>query len=390
MKRLITKALLVCGFSAFTATSAFATTLTAAKQCNVPQWQDWQTFKAHFVTDKGRVIDKNSTRLISTSEGQSYALFFALVANDKAAFDRILDWTEEHLSEGDLSTRLPAWQWGKADDGNWQILDHNPASDSDLWITYALIEAHRLWGDRRYDVLAYVMAKRIFREETMFFPSLGQTLLPAPYGFEINEKTAKLNPSYVPPFIFSRLATKYPNGPWQQLHQSSMQVLTETAPNGFAPDWVLYSETQGFHFGKRAKNTGSYDAIRTYLWAGLLADESRDKTKLVMQYAPMVDLVERLGYVPEVIDTSREDSPRRRFNRGPIGFNAALLPLLQDTNQDSLVARFTQRVSMSKASELENNYYNSVLILFALGFMQGHYHIDVNGQLQTTWSDECA
>ena len=62
---------------------------------------------------------------ITTSEGQSYALFFALLANDKASFDKLLEWTEVHLSEGDLSTRLPAWQWGiKQNQG--QILDSNP------------------------------------------------------------------------------------------------------------------------------------------------------------------------------------------------------------------------------------------------------------------------
>ena len=111
-----------------------------------PNWTDWDTFKSVSM-ESGRVIDPSDSRLITTSEGESYALFFALVAGDKAAFESILAWTENNLAAGDLTKHQPAWLWGRrtTDEGAlWTILDTNNAADSDMWIAYALLEAPRL------------------------------------------------------------------------------------------------------------------------------------------------------------------------------------------------------------------------------------------------------
>ena len=85
-------------------------------------------------------------------------MFFALVANDRARFDKLLGWTQDNLAGGDLTQRLPAWSWGKSPDGSWKILDPNPASDADLWMAYALLEAGRLWHEPRYEKLGTAMA----------------------------------------------------------------------------------------------------------------------------------------------------------------------------------------------------------------------------------------
>ena len=169
----------------FTVMALFAFNANAqVEQCE--PWQSWQVFKNHFISQDGRVIDLGSDQSITTSEGQSYALFFALIANDKAAFDSVLNWTQEHLSEGDLSTRLPAWKWGLDKNRVGGILDSNPASDSDLWIAYSLSQAAILWDERRYSILAAVLAQRIIREETAYITGLGLSLLPAPAGFEFD------------------------------------------------------------------------------------------------------------------------------------------------------------------------------------------------------------
>ncbi len=41
------------------------------------QWPAWEQFKQAYVSPEGRVIDPSDARKISTSEGQSYGLFFA-------------------------------------------------------------------------------------------------------------------------------------------------------------------------------------------------------------------------------------------------------------------------------------------------------------------------
>ncbi|MEK9939779.1 MAG: glycosyl hydrolase family 8, partial [Methylotenera sp.] len=78
---------------------------------------------------------------MTTSEGQAYALFFALVANDQPQFERLLQWTQLNLAQGNLATNLPAWHWGQKADGSWGVIDGNSASDADIWIVYTLLEA---------------------------------------------------------------------------------------------------------------------------------------------------------------------------------------------------------------------------------------------------------
>ena len=73
-------------------------------------WELWDQFKATNLTPEGRVVDYSEAKLITTSEGQSYGMFFALVANDKKAFDEMFAWTEKNLGENQ-----PAWLWGIPD-----------------------------------------------------------------------------------------------------------------------------------------------------------------------------------------------------------------------------------------------------------------------------------
>lgn len=96
--------------------------------CN---WPAWEQFKKDYISQEGRVIDPSDARKITTSEGQSYGMFFALAANDRAAFDNLLDWTQNNLAQGSLKEHLPAWLWGKKENTKWEVLDSNSASDLD-------------------------------------------------------------------------------------------------------------------------------------------------------------------------------------------------------------------------------------------------------------------
>lgn len=109
--------------------------LAAAQASAACNWPAWERFKQDYISDGGRVIDPSDARQITTSEGQSYALFFALAANDRDAFKTVLSWTQNNTAEGDLSARLPAWLWGRKNETEWTVLDTNSASDADIWIT---------------------------------------------------------------------------------------------------------------------------------------------------------------------------------------------------------------------------------------------------------------
>ena len=70
-------------------------------------WPAWEQFKKDYISQEGRVIDPSDARKITTSEGQSYGMFFALAANDRAAFDNLLDWTQNNLAQGSLKENCP-------------------------------------------------------------------------------------------------------------------------------------------------------------------------------------------------------------------------------------------------------------------------------------------
>ena len=69
-------------------------------------WPMWDSFKAVNIDKNYRVIDYSDSRAITTSEGQSYAMFFALVADDRETFAKLLHWTEANLSAGDMLTSV--------------------------------------------------------------------------------------------------------------------------------------------------------------------------------------------------------------------------------------------------------------------------------------------
>src|ERR1700761_5217300 len=130
------------------------------------EWPGYRTFVERFVQADGRVIDYSTPTQKTTSEGQSYAMFFALVANDRATFDRLLGWTRTNLAGNQFDAdnmHLPAWQWGRKQDGSYGVLDPNSASDSDLWIAYDLLQAGRLWRDTTYTKLGEALSAQIVR-----------------------------------------------------------------------------------------------------------------------------------------------------------------------------------------------------------------------------------
>lgn len=341
------------------------------------QWPAWNTFKAQFVSSDGRVVSDDGEGGRTYSEGQSYGLFFALLANDRKGFDTLLRWTENNLCGGDLGARLPAWLWGKRPDGSWGVLDSNPASDADIWIAYVVGEAARLWKEPRYHALGARLAQRILAEETADIPQLGLTLLPGPRGFVEGEGRWKLNPSYMPPQVMQRLTTLYPQAGWKQLAQSSEKIILGSSPKGFTPDWTIYDAQQGFLVDDKGKEKGQggYNAIRVYLWAGMLAPGAAGRKALLAALAPMARSVREQGQPPEMVDVLTGQGS----GAGPAGFSAALLPFLLAQGDDAAVK--AQRSRLAASPVRPTAYYEQTLALFGLGWMEGWYRFSPAGQL---------
>ena len=110
----MTKAMKRLAALTLTSTLGLLPQVTSAQSCN---WPAWDSYKKAMMSSDGRIIDNSSAQMITTSEGQSYGLFFALLGNDKKSFARILEWTRNNLAGGSLEAHLPAWQWGLAKNG---------------------------------------------------------------------------------------------------------------------------------------------------------------------------------------------------------------------------------------------------------------------------------
>ena len=188
-------------------------------------WPVWDEFR-NDALDNGRVVDKSDDRKVTTSEGQSYAMFFALVTNDQVTFDGLAAWTADNLSGGDLTKTLPAWLWGRGRGDKWGILDTNNATDSDMWIAWCFLEAGRLWKSEEYTKKGMAMLE-LLKKEVRTVDNLGSVVLPGRVGFEDNG-TVKLNPSYYPLFLFKRFALE--DAYWNEVYEGSLRMLLRSSP----------------------------------------------------------------------------------------------------------------------------------------------------------------
>jgi len=368
-------------------------TLGATGGCKQGPWSLWNAYAAHFIDAQGRVIDPQGGGR-TTSEGQAYAMFFALADNDRTHFDRLLNWTQTNLAQGDLQTHLPAWLWGKDQSGVWKPLDTNSASDADVWMAYALVEAGRLWSNPQYTNLGNRMLAQIAATEVANLPGFGVMLLPGPAGFQ-HDQTWTLNPSYLPVFVFQRLGQFDPNGPWQQIALNIPHLLEQSARHGYAMDWVDYFPGDGFYpvpVEKPGSNDsdgpgGAYDAIRVYLWAGMADDSQGVRTNLV-NYVPGMS-----GYLAD------HDAPPEKVSDlgvpmaqdGPVGFSAALLPYLSAFPNCSKIS-IHQMIRMNLMKDeptglygKDLSYYDQNLVLFATGFLEGRFRFGPGGELKVDW-----
>ena len=231
----------------------------------------WEGFRARFLLPEGRVVDSGNGG-ISHSEGQGWALLCAERCDDRASFDRLLDWTGQALRRPE--DRLHAWRYrpGAAQARS----DRNNASDGDLFIAAALLLAARRWGQPAYAEAGRAVARDILR--LLLRQVAGRTvLLPGATGFEEAEDVV-LNPSYYAFPAIRLLARAVPDPAWLRLVADGLGLLRAARFGrwGLPPDWLTLRRADGaLGLAPGWPPRFSYDAVRVPLymaWAGL-ADE---------------------------------------------------------------------------------------------------------------------
>lgn len=345
-------------------------------------WQSlWKSYQAGFTDNQVRVIDHDAGDR-TTSEGQAYGMFFALVANDRSEFDGLLRWTEKNLAQGNLGANLPAWLWGHGKDNQWHVLDTNSASDADIWMAYSLLEAGKAWNEPRYTKLGLALAHQIAAQEVVNIPGVGEMVAPGAKGFQ-HGSTYRLNCSYVPLQLILGLGQFVPDGPWKKVAAAIPAVIKDSAPQGFVSDWTDIKIDGGL---QATPTVGSYDAIRVYLWAGMLDKATPHRDELLKSLYGMAAYLRTKPLPPAKVQPDGTVADPK----GPVGFSAALLPYAAALGDMKIQG---QEMSLVQAgfnpqSGLYGNpakYYDQNLALFGLGFEQQQFSFDANGQLQLKW-----
>ena len=361
-----------------------AALLTAACSQSTPpgvDWPDWERFVKRYMPDDAHVVDVSFDRK-TVSEGQSYAMFFALVANQRSRFDALLNWTSQTLAQGHLGDKLPDWYWGPLPGGGWGIKDPTSATDADLLIVYDLLEAARLWNAPGYAITARRMMALIARTDVVDSGIAGLVLLPGEAGFNDSDKRFFIDPSYLPGFVMARMADTDPAGPWQRIWDGLVLMLQRYCKMGVAPNLFVVDRQGDLSADTDRPAVGSYDAIRVYLWAGMSGRNSED---LVRQFAPFAALVSRLGSPPEQTDplTGAALGP---FS--PTGFSGAVLPFLAAAGDRKTLDRQISRLRWARLRAMlggQTAYYDDALILFGKGWQEKRYRFDDQGRLHPRW-----
>jgi endoglucanase len=206
----------------------------------------WVSYRDRFILDDGRVVDLESDQR-TTSEGQAYAMLRSVLINDRVTFERTLTWAETNLDRPDDT--LWSWHWGKAETGQWQIVDQNFATDADVDATTALILAARRWDCPAYMELAQKKLDDIWNLSVVSVTPEERQILPGPaIAFWQNSDTLILNPSYFSPTSYRLFAQVDPSRDWNSLIQGGYSLLeasSEASPVGLPSDWIALNLKTG-------------------------------------------------------------------------------------------------------------------------------------------------
>lgn len=237
-------------------------------------YKSYEYYKRTFISPEGRIMDPQRGD-ITTSEGQSYIMFRAVVHNDRKTFDKIYNWTKKNLQQ---DNKLFAWIWGKDKRGNYKVLDRNSAADADVNIAFALIDAYERWKDKKYLDEALPIICSIWRNDTR---KIGKRRVLMPGFVQARSDKIEVNPSYFHPYAFRFFAKYDDRHDWNEIIDSSYYYVMESSSKtatGSPPNWFLIEK------GKVVLEDGvrsdfSYDAIRVfkkYYWDYVRTGDKRD------------------------------------------------------------------------------------------------------------------
>jgi len=375
LQLLIVRVATLMGLLAACATSVSAPKTEVAPSVDLIA-KAWQGYRQRFIDADGRVY-RPRNRSDTVSEGQAYALLIASLLDDRQTFDRVMSWTQRHLSRRERTgDHLLAWHWepGKG------VTDWNSASDADLDYALALIIASHRRHDRRYIREARLVLNDLLDLETATVNGR-RYLLPGNWRRE--DGGSVINPSYLSPAHFRVFFICTGDSRWNDLIDSSYHLIDTVSQNlgsrvgvGLAPDWLYIGSDGALTRAEGFSDRFGWDAVRIQWRLGIDAlwfGEDRARRYL----ASMSDF-----YVTEwgrrggrfFAEYSYEGQPVKEYEHtAAYAMSLAALamtnsPILQGV-LDKLQISFNQQ---AQRFEDTDDYYANSLALLGLIFFYEH------------------
>jgi endoglucanase len=244
----------------------------------------WQNYKAKFIDPSGRIID-NANGGISHSEGQGYAMLLAERLGDKDVFAKVWMWARQNLFV--RSATLAAWRWDPTSTPH--VNDTNNATDADLLMSWALLEAGETWNEPDYSHAGRELAEAIARVDVAS-NRYGLILKPGELGFDAKDRRdgPVVNLSYWVFPALQILKEKSDAADWSFVAETGRRLIADAkfGPRRLPGDWLAV--------GGRAPAPASgfprlfgYDAIRIPLY---LAWSDTPQDHALLQAFDQIDL----------------------------------------------------------------------------------------------------
>lgn len=323
--------------------------------------KSYNAYKKDYMSKDGRIMDPerdNST----TSEGQAYMLIMSHALNDKKTFDLVYTWTKNNLSRKD---KLFAWLWGKNQDGKYQILDNNSASDADIDIAFCLLSAYEQWNDEKYLKEAVPIIQAIWDKETK---RVGNHLILMPGVKQTTSEKIEVNPSYFSPYSF-RLFQKYDDKhDWNELVDSSyfyLSAVMSKTRTGLPPNWFLIQNGQ-IIIEDSKRGDFSYDAIRVF-WR-VYSDYKRTGEKRAVPILEKVNFFIDKWKTTQKLYTNYQSNGELRDKDEFVGSIAILIPVIKLYDKKTAAEIYKSEIVPYFAKDgywqNKHNYYARNLLWF--------------------------
>lgn len=258
----------------------------------------WEFYKGNFLKSYGQIVDPATNN--TTSEGQSYALLRAVWQDDHETFDRVWQWTQDHLQfRGEDA--LFSWLWLN-DNADGLLGDTEAASDADEDTALALIIAYTRWRDNTYLAAAREIVTDIWDREIVEIAG-NYYIISGPSSER--EEGYLVNPSYFAPASYRVFSYIDPIHPWNDVADSAYLLLNKlgkSSPTYLPPNWILIDKETG-----EIKSPGNYIQDISHNWYGFDAFRIMWRVILDKEWFDRKEAVDYLTKVQPFFEKQMED-----------------------------------------------------------------------------------